>query len=92
MLYNFPMSVTSCCIIVRFPTVKEEFETLKWLLNRLLFYKANGYKVSLPDITSLCEPKALENPEEMFTVFKTSEYNPVFLKKQSSRLVPNRKN
>jgi len=68
-------------ITIRAPTVSEEFEQLKNVLNRLSFYKNNGYIVELPDISLLQDPKILEDLNKALRVFKTSEYDLRFFSK-----------
>jgi len=68
-------------LTTRAPTPDEEFEQLKCVLNRLSFYRSNGYIVELPDISLLQDPKMLEDQDNAFNVFKTSEYNLRFFDK-----------
>jgi hypothetical protein len=75
------MDKTTPEVTVRAPTLEEEFNYLKYVLNRQDFYEKEGYKVSYPAVKELCDPLIINDPDAMFSLFKDSEYKVDFYKK-----------
>ncbi len=71
-------------LVIRLQTADEEFDYLWFLLEKVQFYKENGYSVSFPDnpeIQALVEnPKTLKgaNKNELRQLFKQDIYDPNF--------------
>jgi hypothetical protein len=75
------VTITHPKVTICAPSANEEFEKLKFVLNRLSFYKSNGYVVTLPNNTLLQDPKILEDLDNAFNLFKTSEHDSDFFNK-----------
>lgn len=62
-------------IEIRAPTIREEFEHLKYVLKNKEFYEKNGYKVSYPNVPELRDPTILNDNDKMFSLFRDKEYD-----------------
>lgn len=72
------MEHTSLKVIIRAPTLEEEFNNLKYVLKNKEFYEKNGYKAVYPNVIKLCDPLILNDYSKMFSLFKDKEYDASF--------------